>query len=424
MKQQPDFRSPQFLRDHILRTMAFYDGRCIDPAGGFYQHYRDDGSLVDAATRHLVSSTRFVVTHAWAARHFPDHTRAQDWRAAVRHGLAFLQGAHAQDMPRGHAWTLRVGPAGQVQVTDATLHAYGLAFVLLAHAEALRAGVDEAAPGLDATWQLLERHFWEPDAGLYADEITPDGMLQPYRGQNANMHACEATLAAFAATDEVRYLERAEALASAVTRRLATAEAPHLICEHYRRDEQGRWQPDWAYHRDDPTHLFRPWGYQVGHHAEWAKLLLTLERQLPGLAKDNWLVHRARELFDVAVRIGWDKAHGGLVYGFAPDETHPDGRHFAICDGHKYHWVQAETLAAAARLGERTLDGGYWDWYDRIWAYAWQHFVDHEHGAWYRILAPDNARITDEKSPPGKVDYHNLGACYEALAVLDPSSAS
>jgi hypothetical protein len=92
--------------------------------------------------------------------------------------------------------------------------------------------------------------------------------------------------------------------------------------------------------------------------------------------------------------------------------------HLKVSDGDKYHWVQAETLAAAAALAQRTGEGGYWDWYDRIWAYAWRHFVDHDHGAWYRILGPDNRKLTDEKSPAGKVDYHNLGACHEVLDTL------
>jgi mannose/cellobiose epimerase-like protein (N-acyl-D-glucosamine 2-epimerase family) len=90
-----------------------------------------------------------------------------------------------------------------------------------------------------------------------------------------------------------------------------------------------------------------------------------------------------------------------------------------VCDGDKYHWVQAESLAAAAVLAERTHEGHYWDWYDRLWTYAWEHFVDHRHGAWFRILTPDNRKLTDEKSPAGKVDYHNMGACYEAMAALD-----
>jgi mannose/cellobiose epimerase-like protein (N-acyl-D-glucosamine 2-epimerase family) len=57
------------------------------------------------------------------------------------------------------------------------------------------------------------------------------------------------------------------------------------------------------------------------------------------------------------------RAHGGLVYGYAPDPKHP-GK-FAVCDGDKYFWVQAESIAAAALLAVRTGEGGYWDWYDR-----------------------------------------------------------
>jgi mannose/cellobiose epimerase-like protein (N-acyl-D-glucosamine 2-epimerase family) len=234
------------------------------------------------------------------------------------------------------------------------------------------------------------------------------------------MHACEAMLAAFEATSERHYLERADRLACSVTHDLA-GRAHGLIWEHYRADADGAWQPDWDYNRHDRSDIFRPWGFQTGHLAEWAKLLLTLERLTPGLIAsdpDNWRVRRARELFAAAVDHGWDRHHHGLVYGFAPRGDPASDTAMVVCDGDKYHWVQAETLAAAALLGERTGEGGYWDWYDRIWAYAWNHMVDHVHGAWYRILTPDNRKISDDKSPAGKVDYHNIGACHEVLAAL------
>jgi mannose/cellobiose epimerase-like protein (N-acyl-D-glucosamine 2-epimerase family) len=80
--------------------------------------------------------------------------------------------------------------------------------------------------------------------------------------------------------------------------------------------------------------------------------------------------------------------------------------------------LQAESLAAAALLAMRTGRAEYWDWYQRIWDYSWGNFVDHEHGAWYRILNRDNHKYGDEKSPAGKVDYHTMGACYEVLSVL------
>ena len=218
------------------------------------------------------------------------------------------------------------------------------------------------------------------------------------------MHACEAMLAAFEATGETRFLDRAETLALAITQRQA-ALAGGLIWEHYRAD----WSPDWDYNRDDRTNIFRPWGFQPGHLAEWAKLLLILERHRPA----DWLLPRARELFDAAMATAWDGKHGGLHYGFAPDGS--------ICDADKYFWVQAESLAAAALLALRTAGDDasrYWGDYDRLWDYAWRHFVDHEHGAWYRILGSDNRKLSDEKSPAGKTDYHTMGACHEVLDAL------
>ena len=34
------------------------------------------------------------------------------------------------------------------------------------------------------------------------------------------------------------------------------------------------------------------------------------------------------------------------------------------------------------------------------WGYAWQHFIDHRYGAWYRLLNADNQRFDDLKSSP------------------------
>jgi mannose/cellobiose epimerase-like protein (N-acyl-D-glucosamine 2-epimerase family) len=396
-----DFRSPDFLRRHILHTMAFYEGRSRDPSGGFFHCFNDDGTVCDRETRHLVSSARFVVNHAMAARHFG----RPEWREATRHGLRFLRDAHRDADTGGYAWRVRWhgagGNYGEREVLDATNHCDGLAFVLLAHAQALTAGIDDARLGLHETFGLMEQHFWEPAHGLYADEAGADWKLAPYRGQDANMHACEAMLAAFEATGEGRFLDRAETLARSVTQRLARL-AHGLVWEHYRLD----WSVDWDEHRDDQRKLVRPWGFQPGHLAEWARLLLVLDRRRPS----DWLLPRARELFAAATQHGWDAKHGGLFRAFAPD--------FSVCDGDKHGAVQAQTLAAAARLAVRTGEGGYWDWYDRVWDYSWAHVVDHQHGSWYRTLSHDNRKYSDDKSPARKTDYHTMGACYEVLGAL------
>ncbi len=395
IEAQPDFRSADFLLDHVRHTLSFYAGRNEDPSGGFYHFFKDDGTVYDKRTRHLVSSTRFVFNHAMAYRHFRD-PRDQD---LTRHGLKFLHTAHEQPQG-GFAWLID-WHEGHARVLDGTNHCYGLAFVLLAHAHALMAGIKEAESGLNATFDLMEQHFWEAEHSLYADEATPEWQVGNYRGQNANMHSCEAMLAAYSATGQQRFLDRAAALANAITARQAKL-ADGLVWEHY----GANWAVDWDYNRHDKTNIFRPWGYQTGHLTEWAKLLLQLERFLP----DDRLLPRARHFFDSAMSRGWDNAHGGLVYGFSPDGT--------VCDADKYFWVQAESLAAAAWLATRTGEDVYWIWYKRIWDYSWNHFVDHRHGAWYRILSPENLKTTDEKSPAGKTDYHTMGACYDVLRAL------
>jgi len=392
----PDLRQPEALWAHMRHTLAFYAPRVKDASGGCFHFFQDDGTVYDRRTRHLVSSTRFVFNAALAWRWFGGPV------ADVAHALAFVRGAHRQPNG-GYAWLLD-WHAGRAEVLDTAQHCYGLAFVLLAQAHAAEAGVVGAREGIAETFALMAQRFWQPAHGLYADEAGADWQLTTYRGQNANMHACEAMLAAHAVTGETRYLERALLLAEGITQRQA-ALAGGLVWEHYRAD----WTPDWDYNRDDQSNIFRPWGFQTGHLTEWAKLLLMLERRL-GAAAPAWLLPTARHFFDTAMARGWDDAHGGLAYGFAPD-----GR---VCDGHKYFWVQAESLAAAAWLAVRTGEAGYWQWYDRLWAYAWQNFVDHGHGAWYRILGPDNRKLSIEKSPAGKTDYHTMGACQDVLAAL------
>ena len=392
----PDYRSAAFLRQHASWIMEFYTPRALDASGGMYHYYLDDGTVFDKRTRHLVNATRFVITHSMLYQ----LTGAAHYQSSVRHAVDFLRTAFRDAQTGGYAWMIDWHD-GRATVLDGTRHCYGMAFVMLAYAHAFTCGIDEARGWLAETFELTEKHFWEPAAGLYADEAAPDWILAPYRGQNANMHACEAMIAAFAATQETHYIERAECLAHNITCR-QSALADGLMWEHYHQD----WSVDWDYNLHDKSNIFKPWGYQSGHLTEWAKLLLQLDTHAPA----EWHVPRAIELFKAGVTKAWDTEHGGLHYGFAPDEH--------ICDADKYHWVQAESLAAAALLAIRTNDSEYWAWYDKIWAYCWEHFVDHQQGAWFRILDQANLNHTREKSPAGKVDYHTIGACFDVLRAM------
>ena len=395
-RMTPDFCDRDFLRDHALWVMSFYGEQAVDPTGGQFHYFLDDGQVYDRVQRHLVSATRFVVTHAMAF----ELSGQPAYKAGAAHALRFLELAFRDAQAGGYHWTLQWRD-GLAVPQDRTKHMYGLAFVMLAAARAARIGVDGSLPVLHDTYALAERHFFEPAAQLYADEATPGWAVAAYRGQNANMHACEALIAAFEATQEEHFLQRAEALAHGITVRLAGRTGGD-IWEHHHTD----WSPDWDYNRDDRSNIFRPWGYQPGHFTEWAKLLCQLDAHLPR----PWHLPRAVALFDRAWAAAWDPLHGGMHYGFAPDGS--------ICDPAKYHWVQAETLAAAALLALRTGEPRFRDAYLRQWQYCWQHFVDHEYGAWHRILTADNQNLTREKSPAGKVDYHDIGACHDVWRAI------
>ena len=389
------YRSRESLVAHIKSILDFYDPNIVDAAGGFVQNFRDDGTVFDVQDRHLVSSTRMVINYCRAYTLFGE----EKYQRRAIHGLEFIARHHWDERRQAYNWTM-----SGTRPTDQTNHCYGLAFVLLMYSELVKAGIGDNCAAVDETFEILESRFWLNDNDLYADEASPDwSHLSDYRGQNANMHTCEAMLAAYEATANERYLERAYALAHRFTLDLAH-KSDDLVWEHFTEDLD----VDWDYNREDPKNLYRPWGFQPGHQTEWAKLLLSLYEIRP----EKWMIERATHLFDRALEFAWDETYGGIQYGFNPQGE--------ICDDDKYFWVQAESIAAAARLAVVTGEQRYWDWYEKIWDYADQHMIDKQYGAWFRVLDRKNNKLSDAKSTAGgKCDYHTLGACDDVIGVLN-----
>jgi mannose/cellobiose epimerase-like protein (N-acyl-D-glucosamine 2-epimerase family) len=229
------------------------------------------------------------------------------------------------------------------------------------------------------------------------------------------MHACEAFLAAYEATDEARYFDRARHIAEAITVDLA-AETDGLLWEHYTAD----WEQDFAYNADEPRHQFRPPGYQPGHHVEWAKLLALLDRYGDGESEESGEVEapttttdwyaRARELFDAAVDHGWSE--NGFVYTHAADGSP------IVAD--RYGWALAEAIGASAALAERAAARGDADEVDRLRDWHRRFLVRTDlfrgpAGVWYEKRLPADAegdRVAQD--PPGvEPDYHPVGAFFE-----------
>jgi hypothetical protein len=91
----PAFRSPAFLPVHVAATMRL-------------RHFvRDDGTVSDRSTRHLVNSTRFIFNDATAYRRCGDAGHL----AAVRHGVACLRSADRGRHTGGYEWHVAWGQA-------------------------------------------------------------------------------------------------------------------------------------------------------------------------------------------------------------------------------------------------------------------------------------------------------------------------
>lgn len=389
-----NFYSRDFLLAHTQSILDFYDPRIVDEKGGYFQNYLDDGTLYDPTFRQLVSSTRIIVNYARASQVLAKPAYA----TVAEHGLRYLEEYHWQAQTQRYAWTLRDN-----QPEDMTQQAYGYAFVLLAYSAIQKAGIGDVNANITAVFELMEQRFWQADYGLYADELSADGILSDYRGQNSNMHICEAMIAAYEATSQQQYLERASLIAQNITGRQA-ALSDSLIWEHYTTD----FKLDWEYNKDDPKNLYRPWGFQPGHQTEWSKLLVALHRHLG----EPQLLTTAQDLFERALAVSWDEQHGGLIYGFDAQGK--------WCDDDKYFWVQAESFAAAAMLYQQTGEASFLSAYQQLWQYSWQHMVDHKYGAWFRVLTRDNKAYSKQKSSAGaKCDYHTLGACFDTLVGFD-----
>jgi mannose/cellobiose epimerase-like protein (N-acyl-D-glucosamine 2-epimerase family) len=389
---QPDFESLNFLQQHVNAILQFYDPHCFDPNAGFYHYYLDDGTVYNRTHRHLVSATRFVFNWSMAYQHSGD-SRYKEW---AQHALDHLRVFRLNNGPQSglYAWTLEDGA-----IQDASVMAYGQAFVLLAFSHAYRIGLCNSS-AVAEVFDQMEAAFYCPKDLAYADEITPSGQLLDYRGQNANMHICEACLSAYESTHEDRYLQRAKSLIQRFAFDLAQ-QSQHLIWEHYRED----WSLNWDYNRDNPGNIFKPWGFQTGHQTEWAKLLLIANEfeAAPGY------VERAIQLHQAAFKFGWDRQHGGLIYGFDPE--------FSACDTDKYFWVQAESIASAWRLWRVTGDELYRQQYLDLWNWSWDNLIDHQYGAWFRLVTAKGIKLENTKSPAGKVDYHTMGACWDVMKV-------
>ena len=359
----------------IEHSLPLWSTEGWDPAtGGFIDRLHQDGRADRLAPRRVFVQARQIYCFAKAAEigWYP-----QGREIALKALEHLLAKAKSPDGRPGFVHTL----AHDGSVLDSRRDTYDHAFVLLALSSVYALGRDAQVRGeIDALCSYLDSQLRSPHGGFL--EGSPASMP---RRQNPQMHLFEAMIAAFDATHDTVFQNRAGDFFALFLANLYDKQK-QVLGEYF--------EDDWS--RIEPVSV------EPGHQAEWVWLLKGFER-ITGCPTGRF---RA-ELLASALRYR-DEATGCLIdEGTAAGEIK---RHSRRC------WPQTEIAKAWIAQAEAG-EAGAADEARAALSRLERHYLSHPvAGGWYdQFDREGNSLIA---TIPASSFYHVLCAVVEAEAVL------
>jgi mannose/cellobiose epimerase-like protein (N-acyl-D-glucosamine 2-epimerase family) len=204
------------------------------------------------------------------------------------------------------------------------------------------------------------------------------------------MHLLEAFLALHAATGDMLYLARANAILDLFRKRFFDARAG-VLREFF--------NADWSVAPGDAGHAIEP-----GHHYEWVWLLHRLAQASGGVPPS-----------ELEALAKFADAHGcEAATGLAYDEVWDDGR---VKSATKRSWPQTEALKAELALAERS-NKGITSKADKILNNLFRYYLDQKvPGGWNDVVDATNLPIATDM--PASTFYHVFLAFTEYLRIAE-----
>ena len=148
-----------------------------------------------------------------------------------------------------------------------------------------------------------------------------------------------------------------------------------------------------------------------GHAIEVAWFMLHESRH----RDDSTLMKHALEILIWSLEMGWDSEYGGLFYYVDVEGKPPEQLEWDM----KLWWPHTEALYATLLAHHLTGESKYLDWYERIHAWAFEHFADAEHGEWYGYLHRDGSISVPVKGSMWKGAFHLPRTLWLCLNLLE-----
>ena len=255
----------------------------------------------------------------------------------VNHGLAALAGPLRA--PNG-SWYAEVVPTSENSATPvprAVFSQRAQSAMIGAAAAAAMVGHEDARDLLADLDADQDQRWWDPCAGAVREEIdAATGRRSPLRRLSTNLDTAQAYLAAWEATGERVWFDRARSILRLVGE--IAARCGFALPDLY--DEE--WRPLPASSDQVPVELIRPGDTLPGLGFKAARLIgqtyaiLTHMGEKPG----PWMIDTAIALYDRALADGWtDEGVGGIVYTLDPAGV--------VAAPQRMHWVVCEAASAA-----------------------------------------------------------------------------
>lgn len=376
----PEFRTREAIRSWMFdQALPFWAAHGLDTFnGGYVEQLTLDGrdAGVDFKRTRVAGRQIYVFSHAAII----------GWRAGNRlaePGIAHVVERAWQGPDKGFARLTTLDG----RVLDPTPDLYDLAFVLFGFSWRHRALKDkQSLDWMHKTLDFIEQHMRHPDGLGFWHELPPRGL----RPQNPHMHLTEACLAAFEATGEERFAERARSLIALFQTRFFDVTSGTLT-EYF--------NDDWSRAPGDNGRVVEP-----GHQMEWA-WILNSARKLLGLDTANEI----RAAIRFAEKNGVDPATAA-TYNSVRDDGTP-------IDRGSRTWPNTERLKAAVALYE--LDGvDPAPVVDPTAELLLQRYLSHAPpGTWIDAFDVDGKPLA--KAVPASTLYHIFLAFAEVLRISD-----